>query len=93
MIDDSVMSKIDYGSYVESLLYEYFAGQFELDTQVFAKMWPGSQEKTAQRLSGLLRQKGMTSVDPGVNGTNVDYFVQLTKLKPSKARRRFTTGE
>ncbi len=92
-IDDSAMSKIDYDSYVESLLYEHFTDQFKLDRQVFAKMWPGSQEKTAQRLSALLRQKGMTSVEPEANGTNVDYFLQLTQLRPSEARRRFTAGE
>ncbi|WP_134063869.1 hypothetical protein [Mycobacteroides salmoniphilum] len=90
-IDSSATSNIDYDSYVESLLCEHFAGRFKSDRQVFAKMWPGSKEKTAQRLSTLLLQKGMVLIEPGENGTSDEYFDRLIGLKPSEVRRRFTS--
>ena len=90
--DDLALSKIDYDSYVESMLCEHFVDQFESDSQVFAKMWPGSQNKTAQRLSSLLRQKGMILIEPGANGTDIEFFRKLTQLRPSEAAERFMAG-
>lgn len=91
-VDAALIRWIDLEVFSDDVLRNYLSSSE--DPNIFAKFWPGSPEKTAQRLATLLRQHGMTLGEQGkVRVLADDYFVSVATLTPRQAKERYSVGE
>lgn len=89
-IDDRVLHCLDVEDYVDGILRRDIGARFQAgDRQVFARMWPGSTDKTARRIRQLLLQNGFAEAPQTCPTVGADYISNLCALKASEARRRF----
>lgn len=91
-IDAALISLIDLESFADDVIRRYLAES--KDSNVVPKLWPGSPDKTRQRLTTLLGQHGMTeSEDPRDAVLAANYLSDLASLTPRQAKQRYLAVE
>jgi hypothetical protein len=90
-IDTSVVAMIDLEKHADVIIGHYLANLLASgETNCFAKLWPGSTDKTSGRLRQILLQSGMSPVGPNECSLAPTYIERFVALTPSEARRRFS---
>lgn len=91
-IDVALITSVDLESFADDVIRRYLSDS--KDSNVVPKLWPGSPEKTAQRLTTLLRQHGMAvSEDPSDPALARNYLSEVASLAPRQAKQRYLAAE